>query len=474
MLPRVSLLDELRKGGFEASLITTFNTYLPFYEEVILRRLVNAGVRHNVLLMDAQQYAASVASHPPRLAGRQYTLLPVEVPGAFHPKLIFLAGKNNGLMVIGSHNMTLAGFGFDRELTNLVRIEGPEDAAGIALAQDAWTEIDYWLAQFTNGVPAHVKRMVQCVREFAPWIEAGAVADGGLALLAARPGGQPLWEQFRALIDGDTAELVVGGAFFDRDLGFLRRIRQDLPHAAVAVAIQPDTVQIPPQARRLSGVALVCADRLGVEDNKETNSSYLHAKGILARQKDGSAVFASGSANPSVPAWLSSETSGNVELMIARRGDEALAVAQAVGFSNIHAMPSLDDADWQTIEQNTEEQPEVAPPGYRTGLAAAEDERVLVDLGLLAGMDNPVFVLSGADSEEISCTGRFTQQNGCAVVAFAAAGIANAVALHVRVGDEPVLKLLLHHVRLIEEQARSGASRKRSSASKPTRPISSC
>jgi hypothetical protein len=392
MLPRVSLLDELRKGGFEASLITTFNTYLPFYEEVILRRLVNAGVSPQ-RPADGCTTICGVRGKPSAKACRPAVHAAACRSAGCVPSQTHLSGrKNNGLMVIGSHNMTLAGFGFDRELTNLVRIEGPEDAAGIALAQDAWTEIDYWLAQFTNGVPAHVKRMVQRVREFAPWIGAGAVADGGLALLAARPGGQPLWEQFRALIDGDTAELVVGGAFFDRDLGFLRRIRQDLPHAAVAVAIQPDTVQIPPQARRLSGVALVCADRLGVEDNKETNSSYLHAKGILARQKDGSAVFASGSANPNVPAWLSSETSGNVELMIARRGDEALAVAQAVGFSNIHAMPSLDDADWQTIEQNTEEQPEVAPPGYRTGLAAAEDERVLVDLGLLAGMDNPVFV----------------------------------------------------------------------------------
>ena len=138
MLPKVSLLDELRKGGYEASLITTFNAYLPFYEEVVLRRLVNAGVRHNVLLMDSRQYAASMASHPPRLAGRRYTLLPMKVPGAFHPKLIFLAGKNKGLVIVGSHNMTLAGFGFNRELTNVVRIQGAEDSAGISIALGAW------------------------------------------------------------------------------------------------------------------------------------------------------------------------------------------------------------------------------------------------------------------------------------------------------------------------------------------------
>jgi hypothetical protein len=163
MLHKISLIDELKKGGYEASLITTYNAYLPFYEEVVLRRLVNAGVRHNVLLMDAQQYAASLINHPPRLAGRQYTLLPMSVPGAFQPKLIFLAGKNKGAILVGSHNMTLAGFGFNREITNLVHIREKDDAAGIALAQDVWKEIEFWLVEFTAGIPDHARSMIRRV-----------------------------------------------------------------------------------------------------------------------------------------------------------------------------------------------------------------------------------------------------------------------------------------------------------------------
>ncbi|MER9876744.1 hypothetical protein [Mesorhizobium sp. M0195] len=179
MLPKISLMEELKKGGYEASLTTTYNAYLPFYEEVVLRRLVNAGVRHNVLLMDAQQYAASLTVHPPRLAGRQYSLLPVRVPGAFHPKLVFLTGKTKGAILIGSHNMTLAGFGFNREMTNLVRIQGDDDGSGIALAQAVWTEIEYWLDAFTDGIPDHVRAMTRRVKEFAPWMNAAALPDRG-------------------------------------------------------------------------------------------------------------------------------------------------------------------------------------------------------------------------------------------------------------------------------------------------------
>ena len=42
----ISILDIVKRGGYEASLITSFNATLPFYEEVVLRRLVAAGARH--------------------------------------------------------------------------------------------------------------------------------------------------------------------------------------------------------------------------------------------------------------------------------------------------------------------------------------------------------------------------------------------------------------------------------------------
>ena len=90
----VSILDVIKRGGYEASLITTFNATLPFYEEVLLRKLVWAGCRHNVVLMDRSQCAVSWSSEAtrPRLAGHAYTLLPIGAPGAFHPKLCLLVG----------------------------------------------------------------------------------------------------------------------------------------------------------------------------------------------------------------------------------------------------------------------------------------------------------------------------------------------------------------------------------------------
>jgi hypothetical protein len=299
MLNKISLIDELKKGGYEASLITTYNAYLPFYEEVVLRRLVNAGVRHNALLMDAQQYAASLISNPPRLAGRQYTLLPVSVPGAFHPKPIFLTGKSKGAIVVGSHNMTLAGFGFNREITNLVHIREKDDAAGIALAQEVWTEIEFWLNDFTAGIPDHVRSMIRRVREFAPWLGGSPRSDPKIKLLAGRPGGASLWQQFTGLLEGKTSQFAIGGAFFDQELTFLKRLKKDLQPGRMTVAVDPETVQMPAQAQVLEGISFVQAGRIGCDE--KSDEPYLHAKFVLAEQNEGAAVLHRAARTPAGP-----------------------------------------------------------------------------------------------------------------------------------------------------------------------------
>lgn len=88
----ISILEEVRRGGYEYSFIATFNAYLPFYEDVVLRRLVHAGCRNNVVLIDGRQCAQILgeASTRPRFAGREYTLIPIKAGGAFHPKIILL------------------------------------------------------------------------------------------------------------------------------------------------------------------------------------------------------------------------------------------------------------------------------------------------------------------------------------------------------------------------------------------------
>ena len=133
MSDQISILDIAESTGFEASLITTFNASLPFYEEIVLRRLRANGCRKNVVLMDAAQCSAAWDSEAsrPRLAGYDYSLIPIRASGAFHPKLAIFVGPKRASILVGSHNLTVAGFGYNRELTNLVELSAKkQDDAG--------------------------------------------------------------------------------------------------------------------------------------------------------------------------------------------------------------------------------------------------------------------------------------------------------------------------------------------------------
>jgi len=150
-----SLFETIREGGYEASLIASYNAYFPFYENVVLSRLRAAGCRHNVVLADARQCAAAMADSfsSPRCAGRAYTLIPFRSSAAFHPKILLLVGRSKAAALIGSHNLTVAGFGFNRELTNLVIAKPNSDPRSLSFVRSVWSGLKDWLASQMSVLP---------------------------------------------------------------------------------------------------------------------------------------------------------------------------------------------------------------------------------------------------------------------------------------------------------------------------------
>ena len=464
MLDRLSLLDELRAGGYEASLITTYNAYLPFYEEIVLRRLVNAGVRHNVLLMDAKQYANSISNHPPRLAGRRYTLLPMAVSSAFHPKLILLVGKKKAFVAIGSHNMTLAGFGFNRELTNVVRIDGIHDSAGLTLASQVWEAIEGWSELASRRLPNHLVKMIRRIRDFGPTgFGLKSEQSSKVRVLTGGPDRESLWSQLQRSIRGRVTKVAIAGAFFDDELHFLRKVHDDLQPEKMVVGIDPETVHIQRAENDIPGVEFMRADKLGLDmENGVKRAGYLHAKGIFVQSDQRGDIFASGSANPSAPAWLARPKYGNTELMIMRFGKDAVVAAEQTGFASIFDMDPLGPSDWATIDANraAEEAEEEHTSKVVTGVGLVEEDRVIFSKYLIDQVSKPAFLLLDADRQEICRLGNLRAKDGNYVLKIPLGDLISAVWLRASVNGEPKLELLLHHARVVEEQARTGVQRR--------------
>lgn len=366
--PEISILDELRRGGFEFSFAATYNAYLPFYEEVMWRRLTAAGCRANVLLMDGRQCAAALSDEGsrPRLAGREYTLIPARSRGAFHPKLLMLVGRERGLLFVGSHNLTVAGYGRNRELTSRIESSAEDSAAAFG---EAWRFMRAWV----SDQPSELVAAFDAAEGYAGWLREALTAtppEGGRArLFGSGPEGESLWEKVRGLMPDDVRRVTVVSPFFDGRLRFLKRLAEDLNPEEFVVGVEPGAVVIDHEAwRALPDVRFVDSGAL------REGKGYLHAKAILVEHGDGGELLVTGSANASWQAWLAGGDERNAEAVIVTSGSKRQSAARALGLKELAKAPALTPDDWEEIRRAAASQPKRNDETRQAPLVAVETE----------------------------------------------------------------------------------------------------
>ncbi len=370
MAEGIKLFEELKSGSYQAAIFGSYNVHFPFFEDVVLRALRSRGCDHNVLLMDAAQCAQSLGDEEivPRLAGRLYTLVPVAVPGAFHAKYALLLGKRQSKLLLGSHNLTLSGFGVNREISNVVTIH---DRATEALGQAVFQFALGW----AGTVMDEVADLVDAACNWAPWLRTPAQPDADVTVIGAQPGGQCLWEQLRVKLDGPVERITVVGPYFDRRLQFIDTLRVEHPEAELIVGISPKHSELDVgTAKRSSGV--VFKDLSGWHGDDVNR--LIHGKVLYIQLRSGESLLVSGSANPSAPAWLDVNYR-NAELVLARRLRKGDPLPEQLGLGSIRECPEMSEAAWQALD-NRPMLDDVAVDGRkRVWLALATERGFSID-----------------------------------------------------------------------------------------------
>lgn len=329
-----------KRAKFEASIIATYNAYLPFYEEVVLRRLVSSGCHYNVLLLDSRDLKKSMTTPTaqPRLAGRGYTLVPMHAAGAFHPKVALLVGKDAGRVFIGSHNVTLSGYGHNREITTQVELSKGSEDPDAPLAIAVWHFLNNWLAQQRDRIPQSIITAAQKVAvNFAPWLHNESIQSGDVRFIGTDPVGDSLWNHVRPLLPKKAKRVIAIGPFFDRNGDFIKTLAHDLQTVDIVAGVERKRVVLCSQDDLPTGVRFVDASSIGRGKDK----GYLHAKGLLVQGEDDQSVLVTGSANPSSPAWNEIPKKRNAEAVIVHLGNAALEMSRALGITSIPDMPEL-------------------------------------------------------------------------------------------------------------------------------------
>jgi hypothetical protein len=365
----ISLIEHLAEAGFRSSVIATYSCYFPFYEDVVLRRLMTAGCTHNVLMVDSHRCAEAFASEElrPRLAGRDYTLIPVEVGGAFHPKMFLRLGKSKGSLFVGSHNLTLSGFGLNDELTNAFRVEG----SGVRSGGGPLLQALEYLAGFVPVALPEVLEAYEGLKHGVAWMDGPlGPGDPDRVLLTTSTTSRELWSQVAPLVPKQVSTAFVCGPFFDPTCAFLRRLLRDVRPQELVVGIDPSSVQVDPaEAVTLPGVRWVnVAGVLELPQRREGSRHYLHAKLLWFAGKH-EELLITGSPNPSVAAFLAPANARNAEVAVACRQHGA---GSEIGIDALLGAPPVTAADWTTVADRTAARPSPSTePTHRVLLATS-------------------------------------------------------------------------------------------------------
>jgi hypothetical protein len=291
----VKLYQELKDGGYNSSIGSTFNVDITFYDQIVQHRLQLVGCANNVLLVDANMWRQTVGAEvfTPKNIGRSYVLWPVDASSdggtgysCFHPKLFVQLGQKQGRLIVGSANMTLKGHAHNREILTKInwshRDEGAEAEAARSLIRQAY---DYLSGFLDRAVPSIEHKLTQMERD-APWLMETEPAQGvfdlddgervGLLFGRAQSGG--IARRFADWTDNEQINrLTIVSPYWNEKLDAAHYLRDRFGSAETFFLVQPETVSFP-----ASGDVVREFHPRELEVSENDASRFLHAKIIVA------------------------------------------------------------------------------------------------------------------------------------------------------------------------------------------------
>lgn len=293
-----------RERAYHKALLLTYSFDPIFFEQVVLPDLW-AGRSSDILVIgDRDEIDTSFQSAAGQLwnLGKQYLLTGADVAGAFHPKVFVRLGPKDGIIMVGSGNITSSGWGGNQEL-GAAWMVGPNhiDKGG-------------WLHSFFDDVLTWCQGDLErdAIRRFkdVPWLSlTPADANETSPVLRSR-GTRSLATELARRWSGrrfDEVKILTGST--DESGAFLRWAQTTFGVTRATIALTPASASF--VAEKLADLPLELRLIEAPADRP------LHAKFYWFEGTDGAAAVM-GSANCSAAAWLlAPEIAGNVESIVA-------------------------------------------------------------------------------------------------------------------------------------------------------------
>jgi hypothetical protein len=347
------------QGRWSCFWATSYTLELELFDEYLFRRLGEPPL-NATLLVDFDRLARGLQtigvedSRLLRRANRDYLLRGVGLgSGAFHPKTYFFGNQKEGVLLVGSGNLTLRGIEEGHEVFARFESRNEDDLASIR----GWR---VWMDALTGRISDRdvSLRWLDLKDRCGEWLNGSSEGSRFVHNLE-----RPLLDQLTDNVVGQVEEVHVTAPFYDRQAGALGALCERLKPRRLSLYLGAGTSVDGRALAQVLGASAAAVSVYAVEP-----SQFVHAKliGVIQGERG---LLLSGSANLSYAALTGTQA----------RSNESWANVEAgvlIGASSVLVRGSFVPLDLELREETLEG---IAALDYDT-----EDDRLTLPVKLRA------------------------------------------------------------------------------------------
>lgn len=309
-LERENILTLIGSRRYHSCILTTFSFDFYFFEMKAMKWLRSCGVRNINVFIDGHYYSELMqqATGEEMQLTAGYSLYPVFQKSIFHPKIWMLFGDKEGLLIVGSGNLTNSGNGNNDEIWGAFHfdIRSTENAA---IYSAAWN----YLSMLSSTVKGQMnEKTTRWIVEYSKWLnelprvipfQFSDTSQKEKVAFLFNSETSSIWEELSKHISNEKVIQITSiSPFYDSNGKALQELKSLFPSAEINVVL--DENGLIPSSMQVSKVFAFydwCdAGVSKVQYSKSENSkSKLHGKIIHFKTKSGKEFCLFGSANVS-------------------------------------------------------------------------------------------------------------------------------------------------------------------------------
>lgn len=170
VIDRHNILELIGKDRrkYHSAIITCYSYDFSFFEERVLTVLRTANIKNVNVFVDGK-FLETTLEHTTGKefrANKTYALTPVYPKGLFHPKIMLLVGQRQGLLIIGSGNLTGSGICSNDEIWGAFQLSSPE-CEHSGLFHSVWQ----YLLLLHSSAKGFVSQTLDWINKYSLWLQ---------------------------------------------------------------------------------------------------------------------------------------------------------------------------------------------------------------------------------------------------------------------------------------------------------------